>query len=410
MKISDLFEETYFALLANKARSGLTILGIVIGIGSVIAMIAIGQGSQNSIASNIESLGSNLIVVMPGMQRGVGMQVSQGRGSATTLTLEDSKAIASEISLVKAVSPEVSSRQQVKAKTNNTNTSIVGVMPEYLSVRNVQIDQGSFITNQQVDSMSRVAVLGPSVVDDLFGEDIEASDVIGKTVRFKNMDFKVVGVTKEKGGTGFGSQDDMIFIPLSTAQQFLTGSKNVSNIYVQAVNQNSMTELQTEITTLLLSRHNISDSSSADFSTINQADIVSAASSVTKTFTILLGSVAAISLLVGGIGIMNMMLTTVTERTREIGLRKAVGAKRQEISNQFLAEAVMLTLIGGIVGVILGWLISVIVEKFAQIETSISMPSVAMAFGVSAAIGIVFGYYPARRAAKMNPITALRYE
>jgi putative ABC transport system permease protein len=410
MKISDLFEETYFALLANKARSGLTILGIVIGIGSVIAMIAIGQGSQNTIASNIESLGSNLIVVMPGMQRGVGMQVSQGRGSATTLTLDDSKAIASEISLVKAVSPEVSSRQQVKAKTNNTNTSVVGVVPEYLAVRNVQIDQGSFITNQQIDSMSRVAVLGPSVVDDLFGEEIEASDVIGKTVRFKNMDFKVVGVTKEKGGTGFGSQDDMIFIPLSTAQQFLTGSKNVSNIYVQAANQNSMTDLQSEITTLLLARHNISDPSSADFSTINQADIVSAASSVTKTFTILLGSVAAISLLVGGIGIMNMMLTTVTERTREIGLRKAVGAKRQEISNQFLAEAVMLTLIGGVVGVILGWLIAAGVQKFAKIETSMSMPSVLMAFGVSAAIGIVFGYYPARRAAKMNPITALRYE
>ncbi len=407
MKISDLFEETYFALLANKARSGLTILGIVIGIGSVIAMISIGQGSQDMIQSNIESLGSNLIVVMPGMQRGVGSQVSQGRGSATTLTLGDAEAIVSEIPAAKAVSPEVSSRQQIKAKSTNTNTSIVGVVPDYPSVRNVSMDQGEFISNQQVSSMAKVIVLGPTVRDDLFGE---GADVIGQTVRIKNADYKVIGVTAAKGGSGFGSQDDTVYIPISTAQQFLTGSKNVSNIYVQAIDQDSMAELQNEITSLLLSRHNISDPTAADFSTLNQADIVSAASSVTETFTILLGSVAAISLLVGGIGIMNMMLTTVTERTREIGLRKAVGAKSAEISRQFLAEAVMLTLIGGAAGVILGWLIAFIVQKFASIATSISPSSVLMSFGVSAVIGIVFGYYPARRASKMSPISALRYE
>lgn len=407
MKTADLFNEIYSALIANKARSGLTILGIVIGIGSVIAMIAIGQGSQNTIESSIQSLGSNLILVMPGAQRGAGMQVSQGRGSAQTLTQGDAEAISKEVVLAKGVAPELSGRYQITAKGKNTNTSVVGVTEEYLFIRNIEISDGSFISDQNLKSMSKVAVLGPTARDDLFGEGV---DVVGQAIRIKNINFKIIGVTKTKGGTGFGSQDDMILVPLSTAQQFLAGNDRVSTISVQATDQNSMAEIQQEINSLLLARHNISDPTLADFNILNQADIVATASSVTNTFTILLGSVAAISLIVGGIGIMNMMLTSVTERTREIGLRKAIGAKKSDISLQFLAEAIMLTFIGGVIGVIFGWLVSFGVRQFAGIATSMSLASVGLAFGVSAAIGIIFGYYPARRAAGLNPIEALRYE
>jgi putative ABC transport system permease protein len=407
MKISDLFDETYSALVSNKARSSLTILGIVIGIGSVIAMISIGQGSQSTIESSIQSLGSNLIMVTPGMQRGVGMQISQGRGSAQTLTIDDAEAIKEQLSLAKNVASEVSGRYQITAKGTNTNTSVYGVTSVYAEVKNVEVESGSFITEQNEKSLSKVAVLGPTTAEDLFGEGV---DPVGKTIRIKSINFKVIGMTVAKGGSGFDNQDDKIYIPLKTAQQYLSGSSYVSTINVQAYDQETMTELQQEITDLLLARHNITDSASADFSTMNQADIVSAASSVTSTFTMLLGSVAAISLVVGGIGIMNMMLTTVTERTREIGLRKAVGAKRKDINFQFLAESIMLTFIGGVLGVLLGWLVSLGVTKFGGIATSISTTSVLLAFGVSALIGIVFGYYPARRASKFNPIEALRYE
>ncbi len=407
MKTADLFEETYFALIANKARSGLTVLGIVIGIGSVIAMIAIGQGSQSMIQSSIQSLGSNLIMVTPGMQRGVGTQVSQGRGSAQTLTREDADAIASELSLVQAVAPELSSRSQITAKGTNTNTSVIGTTTAYPGVRNLQIAEGLFISDQNLKSLSKVAVLGPTARDDLFGENASA---LGQSIRINHIDFKVIGVTAAKGGTGFNNQDDQIYIPITTAQQFLAGGNNVSTIYVQAVSQNAMAQLQQQITNLLLERHNIADPQLADFSTLNQEDIVATASSVANTFTILLGSVAAISLLVGGIGIMNMMLTTVTERTREIGLRKAIGAFKSDINRQFLTEALALTFIGGILGIILGWLISLGIKQFAGIATSVSLTSVILAFGVSAAIGVIFGYYPAKRAAALNPIEALRYE
>jgi len=407
MIISDLFQETYSALLSNKARSGLTILGIVIGIGSVIAMVSVGQGAQSSIESSIQSIGSNLLIVMPSFQRGVGMQVSAGRGSAQTLTQADADAIQNEISLAKAVAPELSGRYQITAKGKNTNTQVVGTVGTYPDVRNVQIDTGSFISDQNVRSMSKVAVIGPTTRDDLFGA---GTDPIGQTIRIKKVDFKIIGVTKAKGGSGFSNQDDMIFIPLTTAQRFLAGSDYVSTISVQAIDQNSMTAIQEQITSLLLSRHNISNPELADFSIMNQADIVASASSITDTLTILLGSIAGISLIVGGIGIMNMMLTTVTERTREIGLRKAIGARKKDISLQFLAESVMLTFIGGIVGIFLGWLLSFGVTQFGGITTKISVTAILLAVGVSAAIGIIFGYYPARRAAGLNPIEALRYE
>ncbi|OGD33931.1 hypothetical protein A2988_00355 [Candidatus Azambacteria bacterium RIFCSPLOWO2_01_FULL_46_25] len=407
MNALDILQETHVALSGNKIRSGLTILGIVIGISSVIGMISIGQGAQNSIQSSIQAIGSNLLIVRPGAQGGPGFQVSAGRGSARTLTQEDADAIAKEITLAKAVAPEISGRYQVTSRGKNTNTSVVGVTSAYPAVRNVQIDGGSFITDQNLRGLSKVAVLGPTARDDLFGEGAEA---VGQTIRIKNIEFKVIGVMKAKGGSGFGSQDDMIFIPLTTAQRFLAGDIYVTTISVQAADTESMADIQQQITDLLLVRHHITDPQLADFSTLNQQDIVATASSITETFTILLAAVAGISLVVGGIGIMNMMLTNVTERTREIGLRKAIGAKRGDINIQFLTEAIVLTFIGGLMGIVLGWGIAFGVTYFGIVQTSVSVSSILLAFGVSAAIGIIFGYYPARQAARLNPIEALRHE
>lgn len=407
MKSYDIFLETYAALSANKVRSGLTILGIVIGISSVITLVSIGQGAQGTIEANIQSIGSNLVMVMPGAQRGQGMQVSAGRGSARSLKQEDADAIIKEVTLATAVAPEISSRYQVTSKGKNTNTSIVGTTADYPFVKNVEIDMGSFITEQNLRGLSKVAVLGPTTRDDLFGE---GADPIGQKIRIKSIEFKIIGITKAKGGTGFGSQDDMIFIPLTSAQKFLAGDEYVSTISVKAASSDSMAEIQQQITDLLLTKHNISDPTLADFNVLNQADIIASASSIMGTLTMLLAAIAGISLLVGGIGIMNMMLTTVTERTKEIGLRKAIGAKRSDINMQFISEAVALTFLGGFIGIVLGWAISYIIAATGLIQTQITASSVLLAFGVSAGIGIVFGYYPARRAAELSPIDALRYE
>jgi len=407
MLISDLLQETFFAVLANKVRSSLTVLGIVIGIGSVLAMISIGQGATSDISQSIESLGSNLLVVMPGSQRGVGSEVRGGMGSASTLVIEDAEAIAEQVAHVEAVASEVSTRKQIIAKGENTNTSIYGVAVDYAEVKNVEIETGSFISDQNVRNNSKVAVLGPDTRDDLFGEN---ANPVGEKIKIEKMGFTVIGVTKSKGGTGFGSSDDLVYIPISTAQRYLTGSDSVSSINIQVEKEDLMTAAQEEITNLLLTRHNISNPMNADFSIMNQADIMNTMSSVTGTLTLLLGAIAGISLVVGGIGIMNMMLTTVTERTREIGLRKAIGAKNKDITFQFLAESVTLTFVGGLIGIILGWVASILVTKFSGTTTVVAVWSIFLAFGVSAAIGIIFGYYPARRAAKLNPIEALRYE
>ncbi len=407
MIFSDLFKETYSALLMNKARSGLTVLGIVIGIGSVIALVAIGQGATSSIESRIESLGSNLVMVTPGAQRGVGVRISTGRGTAQSLTAKDVEEI-SQLETAKTVAPVVTGNYQVTAKGTNTRTSVVGVTTTYAGVKSLEMNEGIFISEQNNKSGSKVAVIGPTARDDLFGE--EATDVVGQNIRINNIIFKIIGVTVAKGTSGMSNTDDMIYIPLSTAQRFLTGNEYLSTINIEAIDQESMSVLEEEITSLLLDLHKISDSANADFSVTTQEDMIESASSISETLSMLLGGIAAISLIVGGIGIMNMMLTTVTERTREIGLRKAIGAKKKDINLQFLVEAVMLTFVGGVIGVILGGSAALILNYFAIISTKVSLSSVLLAFGVSAAIGIIFGYYPARRASNLNPIEALRYE
>lgn len=402
MKIIDMANETYSSLSANKARSGLTMLGIVIGIASVIAMVSIGNGAKQSIQSSIEGLGSNLLTIIPGIvQPGRGI-VSSGRGAAQTLKNEDIDVIKA-INGISAISPEVSSRFQVVATGNNTNTTVTGVTPDYINVHNIAIANGSFISDANQRSIGRQAVLGATVATDLFAD----QDPLGKTIRINKVNFNVVGVLVAKGGAGFSGPDDMIFVPLSTMQKILSGMDYLSMMAVSVTDKNQMTEIKDLLTNALLDKHRVAE---ADFSIISQEDILGTLSTVIDTFTLFLAAIASISLLVGGIGIMNMMLTTVTERTKEIGLRKAIGAKRGDINMQFLSEAVVLTFIGGFIGIILGWLICLIVTSTGIVKTQVSLSSVLLAFGVSAGIGIIFGYYPARRAATLNPIDALRYE
>lgn len=395
------------ALTRNKTRTALAALGIVIGIGAVIALLSLGQASQKSVASQIESLGSNLLTVSPGATRSA-TGVRGGFGSSTTLTTEDADAIAtSSIPSVVAVSPELSNRYQVTTGKNNTNTSVLGVRANYATVHAVTLAAGVFFTDRDIENATRSAVIGSQVATDLFGD---ATTGVGQTIRINKTAFQVVGIATSKGGTGFNNQDDRIYVPLSTMQKQLVGKTYLSSISIQLKDKADMVAIENQIGYLLLQRHNISSTASADFTIISQQDIIGAATQVTGTLTALLAGIAAISLLVGGIGIMNIMLVTVIERTREIGLRKSLGARRRTIIMQFLTESIILTFSGGVLGMVLGFGLSYIAAKFLSLPPSLSWSAVGLAVGVSAGIGILFGWYPAQKAARLAPIEALRYE
>lgn len=406
MKLTEIVRESFGTLGLNKMRTGLAALGIIIGIGSVIALISLGAGSQKAIENQIQALGANLLTVMPSNSRQGNVRTA---GQNTSLTLDDARAIATNnsITTISQVSPELSRRSQVIAGRNNTNTEIVGVESTYSAIHTMEMTAGNFISERDVSGVAKVAVLGPQAVIDLFGE---GANPVGAQIRINKQSFSVIGVTKSKGGSGFNNPDSMIFVPLSTAQKQLFGVDYLSTIAVEAKSKEVMTMAQDEIGYLLLDRHKLSSPTNADFSIMSQNDILNTASQVTGTFTTLLGGIAAISLLVGGIGIMNIMLVTVTERTREIGLRKALGAKKKTIITQFLVESVILTFFGGIIGMAIGVGISFLLAKVLSIPAAISVPSMVLAMGVSGIIGIVFGWYPAQRAAKLQPIEALRFE
>ncbi len=407
MELGELFIESIGTLTLNKLRTGLAILGIIIGIGSVIALISLGESSQLAVQNQIQSLGSNLLTVSPGGQNTGAVRGAIG-GSAS-LTLEDALAIQStpQIDTINSVSPEFSRRAQVTAGRNNSNTQVIGVYPSYAQIHKVTIDSGTFISQRDVDSIGKVAVVGPQVASDLFGD---GADPVGQTLRINGLSFRIIGLTVSKGGSGFQNQDDVIYVPLSTEQKQIFGVNYLSSIGVEAKSQDVMTDAENQIGYFLLARHKISLPANADFSIFSQNDILNTASQITGTFTALLGGIAAISLLVGGIGIMNIMLVTVTERTREIGLRKALGAKKKTIITQFLFEAIILTFTGGIIGMILGSSISLLLSHFLNLPFTVTLSSIILAIAVSGGIGILFGWYPARKASNLQPIEALRYE
>lgn len=407
MELKEIITEALSTLTINKLRTGLAVLGIIIGIGSVIALISLGQSSQKSIENQIQSLGSNILTVSPGsLNSGA---VRGAAGGVTTLTLADADALKSSTTLktVSRVSPEYTKRNQVTAGRNNTNTQIIGAVPVYSDIHKITLSTGTFITDGHVSAMSKVAVLGPQTASDLFGDGV---DPMGQSIRINGQTLTIIGVTVSKGGSGFSNPDDAIYVPLSTAQKILFGATHVTSIAIEAISSDVMTEAQNEIGYFLLARHKLSTPTDADFMIMSQNDILNTVSQVTGTFTTLLGGIAAISLLVGGIGIMNIMLVTVTERTREIGLRKALGAKKKIIITQFLTEAILLTIIGGFIGMLLGITISYAVTKVMNLPFTISPFAIGLALSVSGGIGILFGWYPARKASDLQPIEALRYE
>ncbi len=408
MNLGQSIIEAFESLNSNKMRSGLTILGIVIGVAAVIAMLAVGSGAQSAITGSISGIGSNLLFVFRGNQM-TEVRVIQ------PLTMADAQAMLDQFQApsVKAVAPVIQDSVQVVAGTKKTGTTVNGVTPDYQSVRNYVLTEGTFITQDNILGQSAVAVLGPEVSDKLFGRH---DGVVGESVRIEGIPFKVIGVLESKGGGSFGSQDNVILVPFSTAQLRLLHRNNdrVDLIFVQAVSPQSVSQASDEVAQILRTRHRTKIGED-DFTIFSQQDFVNTAQTITNVLTIFLGGVAGISLLVGGIGIMNIMLVSVTERTREIGLRKALGARKRDILIQFLTESSLLSLMGGLAGIGLGWLIAFIVGRIAAasntpLTPTVGLSAVLLATLFSTAVGLIFGLYPANRAANMEPVEALRYE
>jgi macrolide transport system ATP-binding/permease protein len=393
------------SLVQNKMRAVLTILGILIGVGAVIAMVSVGQGATMGIQKQIQGLGSNFLTITPGSANVEG--VRQGFGSMSTLTFDDADAIRNNITNIVGVEPESNSRQQLKYKRNNWNTSLTGTSPDYTTVRNWNVSAGAFFTEEDYRAKRSVVVLGQDVVTNLFGDE----DPIGKSIKIGSANFRVVGVLERKGAAGgFFSQDDTALIPLLTMYSRFRHQKDVRSIGVAVTDKDHIESAKADITALLHDRHKIQDGAADDFTIVSQQDVLQTVQGVSAIMTLLLGSIAGISLLVGGIGIMNIMLVSVTERTREIGIRKAIGARRRDIMAQFLVEAIILSGMGGLLGWALGALAANIISKVGNIATSITVGTVGLAIGFSIAVGLFFGIYPARKASRMDPIQALHFE
>lgn len=392
-------------LKANKLRSILTMLGIIIGVGAVIAMVSIGMGVREKVENSIAGLGSNLLIVMPGATSPSGVRMAAG--SSTTLVNQDAQAIAKEIPGVSAVAPSVNKQYQIVYGNQNWVTNVQGTTPEFLDVRNFNVESGMFFTAKDVDTRARVAVLGKTTADNLFGD----VTPVGQTIRINKAPFRVIGVLEAKGQSAGGmDQDDIVVVPLTTAQERLMGITYLNNINVQAENGDVINDVQDNITALLRTRHRLPPGVPDNFTVRNLAAVMATAQETTGTITLLLGNIAAISLVVGGIGIMNIMLVSVTERTREIGIRKALGATFQNILLQFLIEAIVIGVTGGLIGIMMGIGGSYAISAIAGWNTVISPLAIIIAFGFSVLIGLFFGLYPARKAALLDPIEALRYE
>jgi putative ABC transport system permease protein len=406
MNYKNLFKIAARALVRNKLRAILTMLGIIIGVASVIAMLAVGEGSKRSITEQISSMGTNVIMVMPNMQRRGG--VSLGSSSSMALKYSDVVTIRNEATAIADVSPEIRANGQVIYGNQNTQTTVYGVSEEYLSIRKLKIQSGRLFTENEIKSMSKVCILGQTVVENLFGE---GSDPVGLTIRIKNLPFEVIGTLEDKGESGMGQdQDDLILAPYTTVQRRLAAIDYINGIYASAVNEDKSAMAIDEVTEILRRTHKLKESDEDDFRVMSQSELIETMSSVTDILTYLLGAIAGISLLVGGIGIMNIMFVSVTERTREIGLRMSVGGRGQDILKQFLVESIILSILGGALGVLFGYLIAKVAGTLIGTTTFVTTQSVVLALVVCFIIGVFFGWYPARKAANLNPIDALRYE